>query len=90
MNTDTVELYKTKRLLGIRAQWRWRYVRSNGRILADSAESYMNFTDMIGSLATVLGVTRDELLDTQAVGGRVTSARVVRTNGRPLYVIVKR
>jgi uncharacterized protein len=31
--------------------WRWRYVASNGRIIADSGESYVNKTDCLHGVA---------------------------------------
>ena len=38
--TGYYELYRDARL-----QWRWRYIASNGRIIADSAEGYVNRAD---------------------------------------------
>lgn len=32
-------------------QWRWRYVASNGRIIAASSESYINKADALHSIA---------------------------------------
>lgn len=31
-------------------QWRWRYVSSNGRTIADSAEGYWNKADAINGI----------------------------------------
>jgi uncharacterized protein YegP (UPF0339 family) len=89
MRTDTVEIYKSKRLLAKRTQWRWRYLRSNGKKLADSAESYANLNDLLGSLATVLGVPRTDLIDTAVTGGRVDALLVRRADGAAVHVIIK-
>jgi uncharacterized protein YegP (UPF0339 family) len=89
MRTDTVEIYKSKRLLAKRTQWRWRYLRSNGKKLADSAESYANLNDLLGSLATVLGVPRTDLIDTAVTGGRVDARLVPRADGAAVHVIIK-
>jgi uncharacterized protein YegP (UPF0339 family) len=89
MRTDTVEIYKSKRLLAKRTQWRWRYLRSNGKKLADSAESYANLNDLLGSLATVLGVPRTDLIDTAVTGGRVDARLVRRADGAAVHVIIK-
>ena len=32
------------------AQWRWRYVASNGRTIADSAEGYYNRADALNGI----------------------------------------
>ena len=32
-------------------QWRWRYVASNGRTIADSGESYYNKMDALHGIA---------------------------------------
>jgi uncharacterized protein YegP (UPF0339 family) len=89
MRTDTVEIYKSKRLLAKRTQWRWRYLRSNGKKLADSAESYANLNDLLGSLATVLGVPCTDLIDTAVTGGRVDARLVRRADGAAVHVIIK-
>lgn len=34
-------------------QWRWRYVSSNGRTIADSAEGYYNKQDAINGIVIV-------------------------------------
>lgn len=36
-------------------QWRWRLVAANGRIIADSAESYWNKTDCQHAINLVKG-----------------------------------
>ncbi|MAY78483.1 DUF1508 domain-containing protein [Citromicrobium bathyomarinum] len=33
-----------------RSQWRWRYVSSNGRTIADSGESYYNKVDALNGI----------------------------------------
>jgi len=39
----------------INQQWRWRYVAANGRIIADSAESYINKADCLHGIALMKG-----------------------------------
>lgn len=90
MRTDTVEIYKSRRLLAQRTQWRWRFRRSNGKKLADSAESYANMNDLLGSLATVLGVPRTDLINTDVMGGRVSSVLIPRSDGHAVHVVVNR
>lgn len=36
-------------------QWRWRLIAANGRIVADSAESYVNKNDCLHGIALVKG-----------------------------------
>lgn len=36
-------------------QWRWRFVSSNGRIIADSAESYWNKSDCLAGINIMKG-----------------------------------
>lgn len=40
--TGYYELYRDARV-----QWRWRYISSNGRIISDSAEGYVNRDDAL-------------------------------------------
>jgi uncharacterized protein YegP (UPF0339 family) len=89
MRTDTVEIYKGRRGLSRRAQWRWRFLRSNGKKLADSAESYANVADLLGSLATVLGVPREDVAVTYGTA-RGDSALVTRPNGASVHVVILR
>lgn len=35
--------------------WRWRYMASNGRIIADSAEGYVNKSDCLNGIAIMKG-----------------------------------
>ena len=37
------------------SQYRWRYVSTNGRIIADSAEGYYNKSDCLNGIAIVKG-----------------------------------
>lgn len=37
------------------SQYRWRYIATNGRIIADSAESYHNKTDCLNGIAIMKG-----------------------------------
>lgn len=57
-----IQILRRKPLLG-RVQWRWRFISSNGRIRAESGESYSNRADL-----------RDALIDLRAEFGQ---ARVV-------------
>lgn len=47
------EVYKARRGLIGRTQWRWRYLATNGLTLATSGESYNNLSDAIFSARTV-------------------------------------
>ncbi len=40
---------------GSNLQWRWRFVAVNGRIIADSAESYHNKADCQHGIALMKG-----------------------------------
>lgn len=47
------ELYRAKRGLLRRTQWRWRLIAGNGKTIAESGESYNNRSDameMIGKI----------------------------------------
>lgn len=52
-----VELYKSASWDHVdqRLQWRWRFVSSNGRILADGGQGYSRRIDCIKGAALVLG-----------------------------------
>ena len=39
-----------KLYVDVNRQWRWRYLASNGRIIADSAEAYHNKTDALNGI----------------------------------------
>lgn len=52
MKTDRLEFYK-----GEDNDWRWRYVRKNGRILADSAEGYSRRAAAVKAASLVTGRT---------------------------------
>jgi uncharacterized protein YegP (UPF0339 family) len=41
-------------------RWRWRFVSSNGRILADSGQGYSRRIDALNGCATVLGALIDQ------------------------------
>jgi uncharacterized protein YegP (UPF0339 family) len=45
--TDHVEIYRSRRGMLRRTQWRARVVASNGRALFVSAESYNNVDDLL-------------------------------------------
>lgn len=44
------EIYKDKG-----GYWRWRYQASNGKIIADSGESYYNKADCLAGIAIMKG-----------------------------------
>jgi uncharacterized protein YegP (UPF0339 family) len=61
-----VEIYREERLAAgadadgewtrtVLGKWRWRFISSNGRILADSGQGYRHRTDCLSGCATVLG-----------------------------------
>lgn len=43
--------------------WRWRLVSSNGRIIADSAESYHNKLDCLSAINLVKGSANAPVYD---------------------------
>lgn len=47
------EVYPARRGLMRRKQWRWRLKAANGRIVADSGESYNNKRDCIVMAQTI-------------------------------------
>ena len=51
---DIVEIYRSKRLLDVRPQWRWRYKAANHTVLANGGESYGNLGDLKEALKRVL------------------------------------
>lgn len=56
------EIYRQRRLLG-RADWRWRLVAGNGRVIATSGEGYRNRDDMEDSLDLVRGSAQVRIVD---------------------------
>lgn len=53
-HVDKVHIYKDAS-----GEWRWKYVRSNGRIMADSGEGYKNRVDCVEAAEFVFRA-RDE------------------------------
>jgi uncharacterized protein YegP (UPF0339 family) len=47
------ELYRARRGLLRRTQWRWRLIASNGRIIATSGESYNNRRDALAMIVAI-------------------------------------
>lgn len=47
------ELYRSKRGLFRRTQWRWRLIAGNGRVIATSGESYNNRSDAKSIISTI-------------------------------------
>lgn len=56
---DTVQVYRRRERGEVR--WRWRYIHWNGRILADSGQSYARKCDAINGADVVIGVRRTSL-----------------------------
>lgn len=46
---DTPRVDKVEIFLDNAGEWRWRYVRSNGRMMADSGEGYKNKGDAVAA-----------------------------------------
>lgn len=47
------ELYRAKRGLLRRNQWRWRLIADNGRVIATSGESYNNRSDAFAIIGRI-------------------------------------
>jgi uncharacterized protein YegP (UPF0339 family) len=47
------QVYEARRGLMRRKQWRWRLKAANGRVVADSAESYNNKRDCLVMAQTI-------------------------------------
>lgn len=52
------KLYKDSQNL-----WRWRYVSSNGRTIADSGESYYNRADALNGIRIMKGSGNDPVYE---------------------------
>lgn len=53
---DRVEIFRSKRLLDLGLQWRWRYVREgNNKRMANGGESFENLEDCVISAGRVVG-----------------------------------
>lgn len=48
--SNRAEVYRDKA-----GQWRWRIKASNGEVIADSGESYVNQTDCVAGLVLTTG-----------------------------------
>jgi uncharacterized protein YegP (UPF0339 family) len=44
-------------------EWRWRYRARNGRIIADSAEGYVNKTDCLAAIQLMKGSYNDPVIE---------------------------
>jgi uncharacterized protein YegP (UPF0339 family) len=53
--TDRVEIYRSRRGMLRRTQWRARVVAPNGRVLFTSAESYNNPDDLLAIVDRLFG-----------------------------------
>jgi uncharacterized protein YegP (UPF0339 family) len=53
--TERVEIYRARRGMLRRTQWRARIVAPNGRVLFVSAESYNNVDDLLAVVDRLLG-----------------------------------
>ena len=47
------ELYRARRGLLRRTQWRWRLIASNGRIIATGGEGYNNRRDALAMIVAI-------------------------------------
>lgn len=94
MSDDRLEVYRGKRLLRQRSQWRWRFVSGrNGKKLATGGESYNNLGELFDALAIVLGVARPDLFEFEHAEAGVPKARhskMIHRAGRPLHLLVLR
>lgn len=54
------EIYKDKK-----GEWRWRYRAANGRILADSAEGYVDKRDAYNGIDAMIHHTATEILEVE-------------------------
>ncbi len=61
------------------SKWRWRFVSSNGRILADSGQGYVRRIDALTGCATVLGgrLNGDEVFRVERGREWVTAAAII-------------
>lgn len=69
MKTPVFEVYQDRK-----KQWRWRLLAKNGKIVADSSESYTRMSDAVRAAATVKKAVR-ELVLIYPVDADVTNAR---------------
>lgn len=60
------ELYRARRGLFVRTQWRWRLRAANGHVIADSGEGYNNRGDALAAIVLVQGSSKAHV-----VGGGV-------------------
>lgn len=58
MKTDHAEFYRDEQ-----KKWRWRYVRKNSRVMADSGEGYTKFIDARKAFTHVTGKNPVFLID---------------------------
>jgi len=52
-----------------RAEWRWRLLARNGRIIADSAEGYSSKMSALNAVDTARSVARDARINVEGGGG---------------------
>lgn len=74
MRTDKVVLYRDRK-----GEWRWRFVRSNGRTMADSGESYKRLVGAQRAAEHVLGVgpfTRPRAIAWERINANVYVGRL--------------
>jgi uncharacterized protein YegP (UPF0339 family) len=49
------EVYSSRKNLLLRKQWRWRFIASNGRVIAVSSEGYNNYIECLRSVDLLRG-----------------------------------
>lgn len=59
-------LYRARRGLLLRTQWRWRLVARNGRTIATSGEGYNNRKDALSAIVSIRAEAPLALLEEQA------------------------
>lgn len=84
MNIDRIEIYKSRRVLKRRREWRWRFVAGNGKRLANGGEGYANLGELLDALARVIGVARGDLLELQVS----RNAYSINRAGRTIHMVV--
>jgi uncharacterized protein YegP (UPF0339 family) len=47
------EVYSSRKNLLLRKQWRWKFIASNGKVIAVSSEGYNNFIDCVAGMNLV-------------------------------------
>jgi hypothetical protein len=86
---NVIQIRRGKKGIRRSEQWRWTYLSSNGLTIARSSEGYANLEDLVVSLAQVLGVEPNEIIDSESWDHHgVSVERIERRYGRPVLVLV--